>query len=377
MDITPTRITLAIRTSIRPRNHKYAAINVSPSCLFPIDLLRTSIEKDTKNNTLRSARSAKNHPKNGYHLPLPIVFEPPGQRPHATPDTNHKMWSNGLELEIRCRLCLGAIAANEPRFGLFKHDAAVQLQWKDFLLQTMGLRFVGSNGLEVPRKLCDLCHQNLLIAFGAFRMAQRSTKELRQEHEWREKCKRPASRNFDDAAGRKTYVHVDDEKEAEDVNAAEIADLAKACVDDDEAEHSEWTAEPAVSDVTTLTDLAGACDGNDDDSPFERNGQNATASSISDAVITTSSTTQSAATFRTSEEAIMLREHVVLRQDLLHELRKTAAKQRSSVTDMNFVSNRLKDTNLGFRMMQRHGWKPGETLGLNGSGISEPIVYEI
>lgn len=41
---------------------------------------------------------------------------------------------------------------------------------------------------------------------------------------------------------------------------------------------------------------------------------------------------------------------------------------------VDFAANRLQNDNRGFQMLQRNGWVPGETIGLNGTGIGEPIV---
>ena len=41
--------------------------------------------------------------------------------------------------------------------------------------------------------------------------------------------------------------------------------------------------------------------------------------------------------------------------------------------DSDYVENKLKNDNLGFKMLERMGWSEGKGLGQEGSGITAPI----
>lgn len=253
-------------------------------------------------------------------------------------------WSDGSQ--IGCRLCLNVIESNHQARCLFDHQTD-KPRWTHFLLHAMALRLPG-NCQPVPQHLCKSCHLDLCVAFGAYKMAQISTKTLQQKHEMRDEQLRQASRNGDGAAGlravgKKTYFAEDRLSDDIDVNGLELADLARACVEDD--------AEDAAA--------------------FERDGESSMQIAHTENEPTPRMHLQSSVLASTESSSEHL--HVVLREDLLFQLRKSASTMQTTM-DTNFASNRLQDTNRGFQMLQRNGWKPGETLGRNGEGIDEPIA---
>lgn len=51
----------------------------------------------------------------------------------------------------------------------------------------------------------------------------------------------------------------------------------------------------------------------------------------------------------------------------------TAAKEGRQPNISDYKDFKLKEDNIGFKMLQKLGWSEGQGLGSNGSGIVEPV----